>query len=187
MKLLDKIKLTREANRIERCHLVPHARPYMVGLHTCDLLGLLVFLWEAEYNEFPPQQVLLAALFHDTPERRVGDIPSQVKRLLDSKKLEREEEKVLQALGVNFELSDLQKKWIYWCDVLELYIWTFEEERTGNKEALGIRKSIEVWRSDNYMKLPASVIRFTDMLKDNQIQGFPRLSETLEDELDDSK
>jgi len=187
MRLLHKIKLAREANRIERCHMVPHIRPYMVGLHTCDLMGLLVFLWEEEYGEFPPRDVLLAALFHDTPERRVGDIPSQVKSFLDSKKLDDEEQNVLAALGVNFDLTDLQKKWIYWCDVIELYMWTFEEERAGNKEALGIRKAIENWRSKHYMEMPASVINFTNMLKDSQIHGFPRLSETLEVELNESE
>jgi len=150
MKLPVKVQLFREANRIERCHMVPHQRPYPVGHHSQDVSGLVILTWMEHHGELPRAEVIAAAIFHDTPERLVGDIPSQVKKsgVVSRNVINHHEESVHNAMGTDYELTDEEAQWIYWCDVLELLLWAYEETmQQGNYAAQQLLSDVEGWAS----------------------------------------
>lgn len=184
MEIEDKIRLFREANRIERCHMIPHQRPYSVGQHSQDMVGLLILTWRAEHNgALPPPDLIIAAVFHDTPERKIGDIPSQIKTMLDSEKIKQAEDKILTSLDVNFHLFEEERRWLDWCDKLELLLWAWEEvNQIRNQAALKLLREVDNWsENQGKNKWPPVFTQIWNYYKNSPIL---RLSENLK-ELDD--
>lgn len=182
MKLPIKIQLFREANRVERCHMVPHQRPYSVGHHTQDVAGLVILTWMEHHKELPRAEVIAAAVFHDTPERLIGDIPSQVKkRIVNRRNVVDEEQSVHEAMGTDFELLPLEAQWVYWCDVLELLLWAYEETlQQGNYAAQQLLNDVEGWASQQ--QWPQVFIDIWSRYRDGKAL---RLTESLNKELNE--
>lgn len=130
--LYDRLRLAREGAAVERCHCHPHLQRYSVGHHSLDLITLITLCWQEEHaGALPAVRLLVAAAFHDVPERVTGDVPRPIKTLLGAC-LEQADDNVLSWLGVNVELTAEEGRYLIWGDRLELWLWCFEEERRGN-------------------------------------------------------
>ena len=126
---------------VERCHVVPHHRPYPVGHHTWGVCVLLRLLWPDEPH------LMDFAMFHDVPERWTGDMPAQVIRAQPSaaEALEKEDRRISSLLSLPTEHALSHEDWLKFkaADRLELWLWTFEEEALGNKMVLGVRAQLD--------------------------------------------
>ncbi|UQS95124.1 5'-deoxynucleotidase [Pseudanabaena phage Pam3] len=174
MQLVDRIRAVREAAAVQRCHTVPHLSSYSNGAHTYGVCVLLRLLWPDEPH------LVDFALFHDTPERWTGDVPSQVinrhNDLRDA--LAREDERISGRLhlpcehALDFESFIKLKA----CDRLELWLWTWEEEALGNKHVLNMRASLDATFADPGSQTPSQVL---DLISKFRHEGWRRLPEVL--------
>lgn len=172
MKLVDRIRAVREAGAVERCHTVPHLQRYSNGAHTYGVCVLLRLLWPDEPH------LVDFALFHDTPERWTGDVPSQVIREhpMLRKALEKEDERISSKLALPCEhaLGDADYNKFKACDRLELWLWTWEEEALGNKHVLNMRAELDVSLSSAIT--PPEVL---SLIEEFRQEGWRRLPEVL--------
>lgn len=133
--LLDRVKLSREASAIERCHQLPHLMRYSVGHHSHDVVSLVILSWKAAHEgELPRPELIAAAHFHDHPERVWGDVPSPVKDLMGGA-LDMSEAAVLSKLGIDVSLTEEELEYLDGSDRVELYLWAVEEVLRGNQAA----------------------------------------------------
>lgn len=141
MKLTDRIRAVREAAAVERCHTIPHLSRYSNGAHTYGVCVLLRLLWPDEPH------LVDFALFHDTPERWTGDVPSQVIRAHPMLRgaLAQEDNRISSTLALPCEhaLNGADFDKFKACDRLELWLWTWEEEALGNRHVLNMRGELD--------------------------------------------
>ena len=132
--LVDRIHLAREGAGVERCHIHPHMLRYSVGHHSLDVVTLVTLTWQAAHDgALPRSELLVAAAFHDIPECVIGDVPSPIKELIGSERLQEAEDTVLLHLGVMVHLTPEERDWLNLCDRLELSLWALEEmQQRGN-------------------------------------------------------
>lgn len=172
MKLVDRIRAVREAAAVERCHTVPHARSYSNGAHTYGVCVLLRLLWPDEPH------LVDFALFHDTPERWTGDVPSQVIRAHPMLRgaLAQEDNRLssLLALPCEHALNGADFDKFKACDRLELWLWTWEEEAMGNRHVLNMRAML-----DESFAAPGTPSEVTDLIHQFRSEGWRRLPEVL--------
>jgi 5'-deoxynucleotidase YfbR-like HD superfamily hydrolase len=132
-KLHDRVKFTREAFDVNRCHTHPHLLRYSVGHHSAGVVSLVIQTWMEAYGDLPSSRLLVAALHHDAAELVTGDIPSPMKTLL-GEVFEHTEAKIGGWLSCGTDALDaLEREWLQAADSLELYLWCLEEvELRGN-------------------------------------------------------
>lgn len=130
--LFDRVRLAREGAAVERCHAHPHLMRYSVGHHSLDMVTMITLAWLYEHGVYPRAELLIAAAFHDVPERVVGDVPQPVKHLLGTRVLEAEG-LLLRWLGVDVFLTTEEQRWLHEADRLELWLWCREEQQRGNQ------------------------------------------------------
>jgi 5'-deoxynucleotidase YfbR-like HD superfamily hydrolase len=147
--LLDRVRVTREGAAVERCHMLPHAYRYSVGQHTFDLMTLMVLSWKlAHEGALPRAELLVAAMFHDTPaERVIGDIGSPIKRAIGCEALDDMELFAQRAIGIEVDLTDEENEYLIGADRVELWLWAREEvELRGNAAAATFSEAYDrVW------------------------------------------
>lgn len=174
MNTVDRVRAVREAAMVERCHTVPHLRSYTNGAHTYGVCVLLRMFWPDE------PKLVDFALFHDTPERWTGDMPSQVIRAHPElkKSLKKEDERIAAALSIPTEhdMEPLSYMKFKACDRLDLWLWTWEEEAMGNKMVLGVRRALDELFADSVVFTPDIVIEF---MKAFRAKGWKRLEEVI--------
>ena len=123
--------LTREGGWTDRMHTWQKIRPYRVDSHSW---GMAVLLHQM-FPEDCEKDLLLAILYHDVPERWVGDTPYGAKYILNpdlGQELKKTERRVSEALKINFQLNQRAKSILGFLDVLEFTLWVREEIALGN-------------------------------------------------------
>lgn len=136
--LFNRVRLAREGAAVERTHAHPHLMRYSVGHHSLDMVTLITLAWQAEHGRLPRAELLVAAAFHDVPERITGDLPSPVKTKLGAE-LDAMDDQVLTWLGVGstrLQLTDAERAYLVGADRLELVLWCLEEAQRGNEAFL---------------------------------------------------
>lgn len=172
MNLSDRVRAVREAAAVERCHTVPHIRPYSNGDHTYGVCVLLRLLWPTEPH------LVDFALFHDVPERWTGDVPSPViaSHPMLRGALAQEDTRISSLLTLPCEHSlegrDFDK--FKACDRLELWLWTWEEEAMGNQMVLGVRRALDALFSQ-----PGTPPEVVTLIETFRAEGWRRLPEVL--------
>ncbi len=173
MKLSDRIRYVREAGHIDRCHQWPRLRPYQNGQHTWGVCVILRMLW-------PERRDLLDfALFHDTPERDTGDIPSPaIKRLGIADLLAARDAEVMQHLRLPLEHALEEDGWhiLRAADSLDLWLWTYDEEALGNRAAVAMRAEIDAGFS---RKLAAGLLprEAWEFIEEFRAEGWKRMGD----------
>lgn len=180
--LLDRVRITREGADVERCHQLPHWLRYSVGHHTLNVVNLIVLSWKVAHNgELPRAELLVAAVYHDTPAERItGDISSPVKRLFAREALDDCEFTAQQRIGIAdqlFVLTDEENDYLIGADRVELWIWAEEEaHQRGNTAAISFQETydeifeeqpppwplldlVEAIRKDGFSRLPGNVLK----------------------------
>jgi hypothetical protein len=170
--LYDRVRLAREGAEVERAHAHPHLMRYSVGHHSLSLVTLITLCWMEDHGgRYPSAALLVAAAFHDIPERITGDVPQPVKALLGGK-LEAVEDRVLEYLGVDAEIGLTPEELLYLHkgDKLELWLWCWEETLRGNS-------NFQSWiadynESDVWTDAPPA---YKQLIRHVTFGGLPRL------------
>lgn len=142
--IITRLKAVREAGYVERCHNVGKTSGYNLAQHQYNVAMICLLLWPNDTD------LVAAALTHDIPERWTGDIPAPVKRMNAAIKdgVDKMHDTIWEALDLPGErrLNADQMKKLHAADKLELYLWTFEEERrNGSQEYYGFRQKLGQW------------------------------------------
>jgi hypothetical protein len=156
--ILSKIKFTREASTVQRCHTVPHIGEYPVGLHSFNMLAMLRLLWPEASSA-----LIWAILEHDVPERLTGDIPSPTKwfKIVDRDQLNIAEIAINTAVFGSDSMSKLSEDEIMWLvglDILELYMWCRDQRMLGNKNVRAMMNRINKFMKRNAHKFAKPVL-----------------------------
>tara|TARA_R110000851_G_scaffold16046_3_gene52548 strand:+ start:376 stop:915 length:540 start_codon:yes stop_codon:yes gene_type:complete len=133
MNNVQKIKATRQAARVERMHQLPGLGSYSDGLHTFNMLTMLLVL-----NQDASPSLIRAVIEHDIPEYLTGDMSSDAKKngIQNNQvqaQVELEVNENLFGRYVYLDLSDEDKKWLSGLDMLEFYCYCREQRMLGNK------------------------------------------------------
>ena len=119
MKDLD---MLRNGMDVERFHTIPLAGRQTVGHHTANLIGLIFLAYRPA---MPPVYLLHAALVHDMPEAWTGDLPADVKKIINLKYelKDVEYEYLAETLWQPEELTGTEQQVLKVCDCLELVLY----------------------------------------------------------------
>lgn len=151
------IKQLREAGAVKRCHT--HAGPtYNIAEHSFGVASILIALMPQR----PSAELLRAALTHDVPERWTGDTPAWAKWASPelARALEALEERILESLGLEEELTPYEARWLKAADSLELWLWCKEQAGLGWTWAGAIIENLEAHLGRN--PPPPEVLTFMD-------------------------
>lgn len=170
-RMVRRLRAVREGSHVERCHAIPHRGGYSNAAHQYGVATLIHLLWPDALD------VVVAALYHDTPERWTGDVPSPAVREMPGVRLAltRLEEDIHRELDLPWmhHLSDEGLQKLKAADNLEFLLWAIEEVASGNNNAaphlqasLGyltepgqpdpVPELVEALATDLWRRLPAS-------------------------------
>lgn len=124
-----------DGGEVVRCHTFPTLRPQTVGQHSFG-----VAWWCAELSDgAPTADLLMAALAHDLPEAKFGDIPAPAKRTMSKEArlaLELAEDDSMVAVGIPLytgRLTVQERNVLKLADYLELLAYTVREMALGSR------------------------------------------------------
>lgn len=162
MNQLERIMAVREGGQTQRCHTFPHSSLYNVAVHSFNAASLLLLLYPKGQ---PSLNLIKAVLWHDVPERWTGDVPSPakwasplLKKIMDN--LEQRIFEKLELATIFKELTPEELNWLTAVDLLELYIWSREQEMFGNPNAAYMRNRIWNLFVDRKDKTPLEIWNF---------------------------
>lgn len=131
-----RLELYRRGMRLKRWHTMEPTVQQNIGHHSAGVCSIIIELY---HPVVPPARLLVAAITHDMPEATIGDIPTTVKwsnpafaNYLD--KMETEWFEKHDIANPEYILADDELALLKICDLLELYIFAWEEMNRGNKE-----------------------------------------------------
>ncbi len=159
LKTIHKIRAIREGGGTKRTHTTPHHGSYSVAEHSWNVASLIAIL-----HPNPSTDLILAGMWHDVHERWTGDMPSPIKWCLGN--VTRDELRGLEfaiesSLGINFDLSTEDLKWLKACDMLEFWLWCLDQEALGNRNAEEGKKNAAHWFNNHSVDVPVIVQDFT--------------------------
>lgn len=158
LKTIHKVRAVREGGNVERAHTTPHHGSYSVAEHSWGVATLLSIL-----HPNPSKELILAGLWHDVHERWTGDTPAPIKWCLGNvtrDEIKRLENSIESSLGINFDLSAEDLKWLKACDMLEFWLWSMDQRALGNQNAKEGRTNAESWFDNHEDEVPGIVQDF---------------------------
>lgn len=160
MKIIEKIKFTREAGDVQRLHTHRKSGVYTVGIHCYNVASLLKILHPGASS-----QLIWACLFHDTAERILGDIPEVTKNAswFDKNKLQEKEDKILESFGLGYSMSLEEHHWLTALDTLELLLFCTEQINLGYSNLQIVELNCMGYLRDN-PNTPVEVLEVVDAL-----------------------
>src|SRR5579859_4805294 len=122
----------RRGAETERFHTVPTLRNETVGHHS---FGVAWFCWLLTPNNQPSRDLLLAAMAHDLPEWKTGDIPAPSKRHLKIRdQVQAMEEELMKELKLPLPvLSELERRLLAMADIMDGLMACVRERQMGNR------------------------------------------------------
>ncbi len=155
----ERVRFLREAGIIPRCHTFGAPDPSQtVGLHSWNVTNLLLVL-----HPEPSLNLIKAAMWHDAPERHLGDIPAPVKWAspVIRNELAKLEDRIHAEFGTSVPLTDDEVRWLVCVDRLELLLMAQERRALGDYRFLQMATVMAGWFTT--MKVPAQVARFMEL------------------------
>lgn len=129
----------------KRYHTWPTLREQTVGAHSFSvamLCALMAQEADPEQGEGLTVPLLMAALTHDLPEHKLGDLPAPAKRsmppLADGRSFREHwgemEDALLQEVGLDWEhlLGPKQRRWLKLADAMDGALYCIRERAMGN-------------------------------------------------------
>lgn len=154
----DRLWALRETGHVERAHCVPHHGGYSLAAHQWQVVTLILLL-----HPRPSRELIIAAHFHDAPERWTGDVPGPAK-WMDGDDLEaaltRVEQRARDECGLSISLTDAEAEWLKVCDRLELLLWCYDQQQLGNLHVRPMMLLLEDAFRSNWDMLPAEIRTF---------------------------
>ncbi len=153
----DRMRATREAGKVLRCHNVPHHGTYSVAEHSWQAVMLMVQL-----HPDPSRNLLIAMACHDVAERFYGDQPVPVGWAKpEIRRLQKEAEaEALTILDLSPKLNHEEEHWLNVIDKLELLLWTLDQDAMGNLHCCNVEKGMRDWFRSHLDTLPKTVQDF---------------------------
>lgn len=151
------LKALREGGMVQRCHTLPHHGSYSVAEHSYGVAQLIF-----TYCSNPSVDLIQAALNHDVAERWTGDIPAPAKWLNYKMKegCDLAEQDVEDSYDLAVVLTREERRWLKGADIMELWLWSLEQQAMGNLRAGLVRDNInEFLRNAKEDFLPAPLHR----------------------------
>jgi 5'-deoxynucleotidase YfbR-like HD superfamily hydrolase len=175
MSIYDSLRATREGGSVVRGHTIPQiGYRYTVGQHSYDVVSILLLL-----HPEPSMRLIRAALWHDVPERWVGDVPAPVKwnNPIIQEQLAREEKRVSDHFGLDSEhdLNPEDKSWLKGADMLDLRMWCHDQIALGNTEVIGTLRQLEQAMVRMESTLPKPIV---DAWYEHRVDRLPEVLET---------
>jgi len=153
--MTDQAKCLWEGGLTRRLHTVLHLQHYDVAQHSWRMAALLFAL-----HPNPSQKLLWAVLFHDVPERWVGDMPAPAKWNGLGDALEKAEHKIAKKLDIDFDLEWEEVLWLKGLDILELFLFCEDEVRLGNLHLVEVRRRCMEFLGNN--SIPDEILGFME-------------------------
>lgn len=174
MRLVDRVIALREAGKVERCHTLPHYTSYSVAQHSYDALSLLLLLYPGE----PSVGLIKHVLWHDAPERWLGDIPGPAKGEnagLNGEYLLAEDRLIAILVQTNPDLRADEQRWVHAVDAIEFYLWAEDQVALGNQNAKAPRDKARAFltRADVQKWLPKECSEFLANYVWKRLSDFP--------------
>lgn len=147
--LVNRLTYIQRGGRVQRMHMVPTLHSQNVAAHS---FGVAWWVWLLTDGK-PSVNLLMAALAHDLPEGKTGDIPAPTKRALNCQtELLRLETEADRAGGIpHFETSDSEARLLKLADSLELMQHCIRERKLGNRtdELLEMFVNVSAYAAEN--------------------------------------
>lgn len=87
------------------------------------------------YPHLANSNAIMACLFHDLPEGLVGDMPAPAKWAFPNlyEEYHKAEQERASYLGIRVGLNESEKEAVYNCDLLEAFVFVYEQIKLGNR------------------------------------------------------
>jgi len=133
------IKLAREAGKTKRYHMVNTIKEESVAEHSFNVVNLVLILSEGKAS----RSLILAALTHDMGETAIGDIPSQIKKMLSFEAREELCAKEQEAIDrihphIHANIDADEKHLLEICDNLDGLLKCIDELKMGNQHIIPV-------------------------------------------------
>ena len=156
--IVDKIKFAREGARVERTHASPGIGSHSVGIHTFNMITMLLIMKPDASGD-----LIRAVVQHDIPERITGDMPHPAKKAGiqdDDKQVEVEHYLNMLVFGEHTydDLMDEEKRWVHGLDMLEFYLYCRDQEMIGNKSIRTKLRAVEEYMHKYRHKYPEEIV-----------------------------
>jgi len=133
--------LLRNCGAVKRYHTVRTLRTQDLAAHSWGVAALVLCIWPN-----PSAALLQAALMHDCPELRTGDVPATAKwssaELSNALDVLEDEFYNEFKLPSSYGISEPETKVLKWCDGAELVFWCLEEYAMGDNFAITLVKRV---------------------------------------------
>jgi len=155
----------REAGAVRRCHATPWHGEYNIATHSYNAVNLLLML-----HPNPSMELVKAILWHDVPERWLGDLPAPAKWSNGefAKLYESMERKVEWVIGTYVHLTASERVWLHAVDKIELLLSAKEQLASGNQAAAQYVAALLGWFKTAVM--PQSC---TDFVNEHRYERLP--------------
>jgi len=156
--VVDRIKFAREGARVERTHASPGIGSHSVGMHSFNMLTMLLVLYPDASG-----RLIRAVVQHDIPERLTGDVPHPAKAAgVVNRDVQAEIETHLnqQTFGHDAaqELDAEEVKWLNGLDMLEFYCYVRDQLMLGNRNMNTKLKAVEFYMTKYRHKYPETIV-----------------------------
>lgn len=160
----ERIKFAREGGEVRRCHTQRIIGEYDVAQHCYGMLCILRIL-----EPKPSIDLIWAILAHDSPERLIGDIPRPAKwaGVVNEERIASLENEILKDVGLDYKLTPEENSWLEGLDIVELWLWTLDQDNLGNKNILIMKNRIEQYILKTWRKMPPQLITFFNYVRAN--------------------
>lgn len=150
---------------VKRFHTITTLSENTVGQHSH---GVALYCWALEGAASISSALLMAALLHDMSEQRYGDIPGNVKSIVESAELRRAEEEFVETVSGQYGdytagLDRREQKILRFADLLDGLTFCNREYSLGNKLIVTCLKNYEAMISQEivtceYLNLVETVL-----------------------------
>lgn len=130
------LTIPRESAHVKRYHTIQTIGQQSVAEHSFHVAMVCIEIQRRNGVQCSAE-LLKAALFHDLPEHKTGDVPATakwgsppLKALMDEL-----EEDIIEEYGLQVELTHEEKIILKYADSLELVLYCLDQMRLGNKNA----------------------------------------------------
>lgn len=149
------------AGAVKRMHTRTIHGEYTVAQHCYNVVTLLLTL-----HPDPPLHLIKMALWHDSAELELGDLPATAKwnHTELSNAYHATEDKVMRehfGLGADMnEMSGQDQQWLKALDMIEFWLWAKEQHWHGSARALVLVNRARDHLSEHWHEIPAQCQAF---------------------------
>lgn len=171
--VVERIKFAREGARVERIHASPGIGSHSVGMHTFNMVTMLLVLYPTASGA-----LIRAVVQHDIPERLTGDIPHPAKvagvmnRDVQAHLEMHLNEQVFGHDAVQ-NLDEDEVKWLHGLDMLEFYCYVRDQLMLGNRNMETKRRAVDKYMLKYRHRYPEAIIDTYYLIKDHHWEYMP--------------